>query len=218
MQPSCSPHPATRCFRSGASRKRSSSTFRSTSRSPSPSRRGRASSTRSTSPSDSTKHGYSVVPHLSARLVRDRVHLAEIIHRVDEIDAHDVFVVAGDADEPAGEYVGAAAAPRGDRRARAPLRERRDHGLPREPPVHRRRDHHSGDVRQGALRHVHRQPDLLRPERHCSAGSSASGTAGRACRSSSASRAPSRGRSSCASRRRSGSGRRCASCGAIGAG
>ena len=55
-----------------------------------------------------TKHGYSVVPHLSARLVRDRVHLAEIIQRVDEIDAHDVFVVAGDADEPAGEYVGAA--------------------------------------------------------------------------------------------------------------
>ena len=55
-----------------------------------------------------TKHGYSVVPHLSARLVRDRVHLAEIIHRIDEIDAHDVFVVAGDADEPAGEYDGAA--------------------------------------------------------------------------------------------------------------
>ena len=55
-----------------------------------------------------TKHGYSVVPHLSARLVRDRAHLAEILARVDEIGAHDVFVVAGDADKPAGEYVGAA--------------------------------------------------------------------------------------------------------------
>ena len=55
-----------------------------------------------------TNHGYSVVPHLSARLVRDRGHLAEIVRRVDQIGAHDVFVVAGDADEPAGEYEGAA--------------------------------------------------------------------------------------------------------------
>jgi methylenetetrahydrofolate reductase (NADPH) len=54
-------------------------------------------------------HGYEVVPHLSARLVRDRAHLAEILARVDEIGAHDVFVVAGDADEPAGEFAGAAA-------------------------------------------------------------------------------------------------------------
>lgn len=55
-----------------------------------------------------TRHGYSVVPHLSARLVRDRTHLAEIVARVDGIGARDVFVVAGDADEPAGEFAGAA--------------------------------------------------------------------------------------------------------------
>jgi methylenetetrahydrofolate reductase (NADPH) len=54
-------------------------------------------------------HGYRVVPHLSARLVRDRGHLADILDRVDEIGAHDVFVVAGDADEPAGVFAGAAA-------------------------------------------------------------------------------------------------------------
>jgi len=53
-------------------------------------------------------HGYAVVPHLSARLVRDRAHLAEILARVDAMGAHDVFVVAGDADEPAGEFEGAA--------------------------------------------------------------------------------------------------------------
>jgi methylenetetrahydrofolate reductase (NADPH) len=53
-------------------------------------------------------HGYSVVPHLSARLVRDRGHLREILARVDDMGAHDVFVVAGDADEPAGEFEGAA--------------------------------------------------------------------------------------------------------------
>ena len=55
-----------------------------------------------------TTHGYSVVPHLSARLVRDRGHLAEILARVDEIGVHDIFVVAGDADRPAGEFAGAA--------------------------------------------------------------------------------------------------------------
>lgn len=55
-----------------------------------------------------TRHGYSVVPHLSARLVRDRAHLAEIVARVDEMGTQDVFVVAGDADDPAGEFVGAA--------------------------------------------------------------------------------------------------------------
>jgi methylenetetrahydrofolate reductase (NADPH) len=55
-----------------------------------------------------TAHGYSVVPHVSARLVRDRGHLREILARVDDIGAHDVFVVAGDADEPAGAFEGAA--------------------------------------------------------------------------------------------------------------
>jgi methylenetetrahydrofolate reductase (NADPH) len=55
-----------------------------------------------------TRHGYAVVPHLAARLVRDRGHLREILARVDAMEAHDVFVVAGDADEPAGEFAGAA--------------------------------------------------------------------------------------------------------------
>ena len=55
-----------------------------------------------------TNHGYSVVPHLSARLVRDLGHLREILARIDEMGAHDVFVVAGDADEPAGAFEGAA--------------------------------------------------------------------------------------------------------------
>ncbi|HSF61300.1 MAG TPA: methylenetetrahydrofolate reductase [Gaiellaceae bacterium] len=55
-----------------------------------------------------TNHGYSVVPHLSARLVRDLDHLREILARIDEMGAHDVFVVAGDADEPAGAFEGAA--------------------------------------------------------------------------------------------------------------
>ncbi len=51
---------------------------------------------------------YSVVPHLSARLVRDRAHLEEIVARLRAIDVREVFVIAGDARQPAGEYAGAA--------------------------------------------------------------------------------------------------------------
>jgi methylenetetrahydrofolate reductase (NADPH) len=51
---------------------------------------------------------YSVVPHLSARLVRDRAHLEEIVARLRAVDVREVFVIAGDARQPAGEYAGAA--------------------------------------------------------------------------------------------------------------
>jgi methylenetetrahydrofolate reductase (NADPH) len=53
------------------------------------------------------KRGYRVVPHLSARLVVDRTHLAEIVDRLVTIGVDDVFVPAGDADPPAGEFHGA---------------------------------------------------------------------------------------------------------------
>ena len=51
-----------------------------------------------------SRQGYSVVPHLSARLIRDTSHLREILAVLNEIRAHDVFVIAGDAREPAGEF------------------------------------------------------------------------------------------------------------------
>jgi methylenetetrahydrofolate reductase (NADPH) len=51
---------------------------------------------------------YAVVPHLSARLVRDRAHLEEIVARLRSVDVREVFVIAGDARRPAGEYTGAA--------------------------------------------------------------------------------------------------------------
>jgi methylenetetrahydrofolate reductase (NADPH) len=53
-------------------------------------------------------HGYRVVPHLSARLVRDRSHLEEIVARLRAVDVREVFVIAGDARQRAGEYAGAA--------------------------------------------------------------------------------------------------------------
>ena len=53
-------------------------------------------------------HGYPVVPHLSARLVVDRSHLVDLIAQISELGVRDVFVVAGDADQPAGAFAGAA--------------------------------------------------------------------------------------------------------------
>ncbi|MBI4941990.1 MAG: methylenetetrahydrofolate reductase [Actinobacteria bacterium] len=49
-------------------------------------------------------HGYSVVPHLSARLIRDGAHLADLVARCRAAGITAVFVPAGDADPPAGEY------------------------------------------------------------------------------------------------------------------
>ncbi|HWM04139.1 MAG TPA: methylenetetrahydrofolate reductase [Actinophytocola sp.] len=51
--------------------------------------------------------GYRVVPHLSARLVVDDVHLKEIVDRLLRAGIDDVFVPAGDADPPLGRYDGA---------------------------------------------------------------------------------------------------------------
>ena len=51
--------------------------------------------------------GYETAPHLSARLVRDRVHLGEILARLRDSGIRDAFVVAGDAEEPAGPFAGA---------------------------------------------------------------------------------------------------------------
>lgn len=49
-------------------------------------------------------HGYSVVPHISARMVRDAGHLHSILRAVEALGSDNVFVVAGDAREPAGEF------------------------------------------------------------------------------------------------------------------
>jgi methylenetetrahydrofolate reductase (NADPH) len=51
--------------------------------------------------------GFQAVPHLAARLVRDEAHLADILNRADEARLRDVFVVAGDGEEPVGEFADA---------------------------------------------------------------------------------------------------------------
>jgi methylenetetrahydrofolate reductase (NADPH) len=48
--------------------------------------------------------GYDVVPHLGARLVRDRSQLERILRRLDEAGVNEAFVIAGDAKEPRGDF------------------------------------------------------------------------------------------------------------------
>jgi methylenetetrahydrofolate reductase (NADPH) len=55
------------------------------------------------------REGYAVVPHLSARLVRDAAHLEQVLARLRAAGVRELFVPAGDAPEPAGEFSGAAA-------------------------------------------------------------------------------------------------------------
>ncbi len=51
-----------------------------------------------------SRNGYTVIPHLSARLIRDSPHLREILAAIGEMGVRNVFVIAGDAREPAGEF------------------------------------------------------------------------------------------------------------------
>ena len=53
------------------------------------------------------RHGYTVVPHLSARLVADAAETAEIVDRLRGDGVADVFVVAGDPEVPRGAFKGA---------------------------------------------------------------------------------------------------------------
>jgi methylenetetrahydrofolate reductase (NADPH) len=48
--------------------------------------------------------GFKVVPHIAARMVRDKNHLREIISRINDTPIVSVFVPGGDADKPVGDY------------------------------------------------------------------------------------------------------------------
>lgn len=52
-------------------------------------------------------HGFAVVPHLAARLIVDDAHLTNILHRLQDVGLRDVFVIAGDAERPAGKFAAA---------------------------------------------------------------------------------------------------------------
>ena len=48
--------------------------------------------------------GFKVVPHIAARMVRDKAHLREIIGRINKTPIVSLFVPGGDADKPVGRY------------------------------------------------------------------------------------------------------------------
>ncbi|MDX6324976.1 MAG: methylenetetrahydrofolate reductase [Nocardioidaceae bacterium] len=50
------------------------------------------------------KQGYNVMPHLAARMVRDKEQLAEITDRMVQAGVQSIFVPAGDKTPPEGEY------------------------------------------------------------------------------------------------------------------
>jgi methylenetetrahydrofolate reductase (NADPH) len=50
------------------------------------------------------ERGYSVVPHIAARYVRDRAHLETIGERLQAVGVSDIFVPGGDREEPVGEF------------------------------------------------------------------------------------------------------------------
>lgn len=50
------------------------------------------------------EHNYKVVPHLTARQVKDKAHLKEIIDRLIDKNFDDVFVIGGDITTPVGIY------------------------------------------------------------------------------------------------------------------
>lgn len=48
--------------------------------------------------------GFRAVPHVAARLVRDRAHLRDILARLAALGVEDCFVVGGDAERPVGDF------------------------------------------------------------------------------------------------------------------
>ena len=48
--------------------------------------------------------GFRVVPHIAAKMVRDKVHLQEIMRRLTDLGVESIFVPGGDAPRPLGTY------------------------------------------------------------------------------------------------------------------
>jgi len=49
-------------------------------------------------------HGYTTTPHLAARLIRDGAQLTDVVARLHAAGVNGVFVIGGDAAEPAGAF------------------------------------------------------------------------------------------------------------------
>jgi methylenetetrahydrofolate reductase (NADPH) len=49
-------------------------------------------------------HGHTIIPHVPAKMVRDREHLDEVLRRFAEAGIDEIFLVGGDAPEPHGPF------------------------------------------------------------------------------------------------------------------
>lgn len=54
------------------------------------------------------KAGHKVVPHLAARQVKDVAELKDFVGRINDLGITDLYVIGGDAEEPAGDFTSAA--------------------------------------------------------------------------------------------------------------
>lgn len=50
------------------------------------------------------KRGFKVVPHIAAKMVKDKVHLGEIMKHLNDLPIVSIFVPGGDAPKPTGDY------------------------------------------------------------------------------------------------------------------
>lgn len=48
--------------------------------------------------------GFTLIPHIAARMVTDEVHLRDILKELDDLGIHRLFVIGGDAEKPAGRF------------------------------------------------------------------------------------------------------------------
>ena len=48
--------------------------------------------------------GFTLIPHIAARMVEDEAHLRDILCQLDGLGVHRIFVVGGDAEQPAGNF------------------------------------------------------------------------------------------------------------------
>lgn len=49
-------------------------------------------------------HGHTIVPHVPAKMVRDRAHLDEVLERLRAAGIDEIFMIGGDAPEPLGPF------------------------------------------------------------------------------------------------------------------
>jgi methylenetetrahydrofolate reductase (NADPH) len=48
--------------------------------------------------------GFTLIPHIAARMVTDVAHLRDILAELDDLGIHRIFAVGGDAEQPAGQF------------------------------------------------------------------------------------------------------------------